>query len=82
MSFAVVVLTKDARVARQCNSVLSNCRAWLTDENDKPANLISNVMTYALERGWCKKGDPIIALYASHGIAKGGANKMKLLFVE
>jgi pyruvate kinase len=76
-----VVLTKDPRVARQCSSVLSNCRAWLTNENDKPANLIAAVMKDALEKGWCKKGDPIIALYASHGLMTGEANKMKLLFV-
>ena len=82
---SVIVLTRDARVARQCSSVLSNCRSMLVppeDADEPPAKLIANVMRDGLQRGWCKRGDPIIALYASPGLQSGATNKMKLLIAE
>ena len=81
----VFVLTRDPRVARQCSSVLSNCRSLLVppeDAHEPPAKLIATVIRDALQKGWCQKGDPIIALYASPGIQSGATNKMKLLIAE
>lgn len=85
MASSVIVLTRDARVARQCSSVLSNCRSLLVDPKDAdepPAKLIANVLQDGLKKGWCQRGDPVIALYASPGLRSGATNKMKLLFVE
>ncbi len=74
----VIVLTQNAKIARQIHSVFSNCRCKLVPDGEDIDTSVRRVLDEAVGKGSCKTGDSVICLYGMKGLVAGTTNAMKV----